>query len=123
MAKGIVAFVVVTALVISLSVLAGLGFYSSLGLNYSASASDDVQAAGDALVGQEATDRGSGSALEDFTASAGTTLATAWQVIANLSGILQLLTPLPALLTDWVQRFFMIAYGITFAGFIRGVVF
>lgn len=130
MAKGIAAFVIVTALIMSMSILSGVGFYSSLALDYSSSVQDCSEAnneavcnAADALIGQEATDRGSGSALEDFTSSAGTTLATGWEVLANLSGILQLLFPLPAVLTDTFQLFFQVIFGITFAGFIRGVVF
>lgn len=122
MAKGIVAFVVVLGLTMSISVLSGLGFYAAMGVNYSDSASDDVQQAADAMIGQTASDQSSGSVLQDFTTSAGTTLATAWQVIANLSGILQLLTGLPAVLTDQVQLLFQITYGITFAAFIRGVI-
>lgn len=123
MAKGIAAFVVVLSLIMSISILSGLGFYSSMGVDYSDSANDDVREAADALVGQEATDSGSGSALEDFTSSAATTLASAWQVIANLSGVLQLLFGLPAALTDTLQTFFLMVFGITFAAFIRGVMF
>lgn len=123
MAKGIAAFVIVTAIIMSMSILSGLGFYAGMGVDYEASANDDVQSAADVLVGQNATDRAGGSVLQDFTTSGATTLATAWQVISNLSGILQLLFSLPAVLTDKIQTFFQLVYGITFAAFIRGVVF
>lgn len=123
MAKGIAAFVIVTALVMSISILAGLGFYEAYGVDYEDSANSDVNAAADALIGQEATDRTGGSVLQDFTTSAGTTLSSAWQVISNLSGILQLLFGLPSILTETIEKFFQLVFGITFAAFIRGVVF
>lgn len=122
MAKGIVAFVIVTAIILAMSIMSGLGFYAALNVDYTDSADDDVQQAADALVGQEAADKSSGSVLQDFTTSSGRTLATAWQVIANLSGILQLLLGLPEVLADALQRFFQITFGVTFAAFIRGVV-
>lgn len=122
MAKGIVAFIIVVALTLSMSVMSGLGVYAALDVQYTTSANDDVASAADAMVGQQATDQSGGSVLQDFTTSAGRTLATGWQVIANLSGILQLLFGLPAALTDPIQTFFQIVYGISFAAFIRGVV-
>lgn len=122
MAKGIVAFIVVVALTLSISVLSGLGFYATLGVQYETTANQDVQEAADALTGQEATDSSGGSVLQDFTTSAGTTLKTAWQVIDNLSGLLQLLFGLPSELTDMLETVWQITYGITFAAFIRGVV-
>lgn len=122
MSKGIVAFFVVVALSLSIPITAGLGFYDALNVDYSDSASDDVQEAADAMIGQEATDESGGSALEDFTTSAATTLSTGWQVISNLSGILQLLFGIPAALADALQTFFMMTFSITFIAFIRGVI-
>jgi len=122
MAKGITAFIVVLALTMSMSIMSGLGAYEALGVGYGESQNDDVAAAENALVGQQASDQASGSVLEDFTTSAGQTLSTFWQIIANLSGILQLLFGLPAVLTDTLQTFFQMVFGITFAAFIRGVI-
>lgn len=122
MSKGITAFFIVVALTLSIPITAGLGFYDHLNVDYSSSANDDVQAAADALIGQEATDESGGSALEDFTTSASTSLSAGWQVIANLSGILQLLFGLPEELTDPIQTFFQITFSITFIAFIRGVI-
>jgi hypothetical protein len=122
MAKGIVAFVVVICLILSMSILSGLGFYKTMGLEISESADADVQAAYDSMVGQEATDQSGGSVLQDFTTSAARTLSTAWQVIANLSGILKLLFGAPDVVANQLQIFFMLTYSISFAAFIRGVI-
>lgn len=122
MAKGILAFFTVVALILAISILAGLGFYSSLNVQYTESADADVEAAADAMVGQTASDQSGGSVLQDFTTSAGRTLATAWQVIANLSGILKMLFGAPDVIANTAQTFFQLTFGITFAAFIRGVV-
>lgn len=122
MAKGIVAFVVVLAFIMSLSMLSGIGFYEKMNVDYSTSADADVQRAADAMVGQEASDKSGGSVLQDFTTSAGRTLGTAWQVIANLGGILEMLFGAPDPIADTLQLFFQIIFSVTFAAFIRGVV-
>jgi len=122
MAKGITAFMVTVAVILSISTLSGLGFYGTVGADYTDSSSESVRNAADAMIGQEASDQSSGSVLQDFTTSAGTTLATAWEVLANLSGVLQLLAGIPAAMADTVQLFFQITFSITFAAFIRGVV-
>lgn len=121
-AKGVVAFFIVVIFSLSISTLAGLGFYAEMGVDYSNSSSDDVQAAADAMIGQEASDQSGGSVLQDFTTSAGRTLATGWQVIANLDGILILLTGMPKPLADMLRLFFQLVFSITFAAFIRGIV-
>jgi hypothetical protein len=121
MSKGITAFYIVLSLIVALSVLGGLGFYSSIALDYSDTGNADVEAAADALVGQEATDRSGGSVLQDFTTAGATAIATGWQVIANLSGILQLLVMLPEVLADAIERVWQITFGLTFAFFIRGL--
>ena len=122
MAKGITAFFVVTALVISMSILSGIGMYDALGVEVSDDANSDVQSAADAMTGQEAGDESQDNVIEDFTTSAGQTLSMGWQVISNLSGVLQMLFGVPKALADSVQVVFMLTYGITFAAFIRGVV-
>jgi len=121
MAKGIVAFFLVVALTLSIGMLSGMGFYQSMGVSYNEDMDNDTQKAASALVGQEATDTG-GSVLQDFTTSAGQTLASGWQVISNLSGILKLLFNAPNAVASTIQTFFMMVYGVTFAAFIRGVV-
>ncbi len=122
MAKGIVAFMICVFFILSISMLSGLGFYSDMNVDYSDSADDDVQAAADAMTGQEATDKSGGSVLQDFTTSAGRTIATGWQVIANLSGILKMLFGAPDVIADSLQTMFQITFGVSFAAFIRGVI-
>jgi hypothetical protein len=121
MAKGTAAFFIVLSLILSMSILGGIGFYSTMGVSYSDSAEDDVQEAASALIGQQASDQSSGSVLQDFTTSAGSTLSVGWQVIANLSGIVQLLFGVPSVLAEGLQTLWMLTYSITFAAFIRGV--
>jgi len=65
---------------------------------------------------------GAAQVLQDFTTSAGRTLGTAWQVLANTSGIIKLLFGLPNVIANQIQLFFQMVFSITFAGFIRGVV-
>ena len=122
MAKGIVAFIVCVAFILAISILSGLGYYADMGVQYSESADADVQAAADAMTGQTASDQSGGSVLQDFTTSAGRTLATGWQVIANLSGILKMLYGAPDVVASSMQTMFQIVFGISFAAFIRGVV-
>lgn len=106
----------------AISIMSGLGIYAELNVSYSNSSSQDVQNAADAMIGQEATDQSGGSVLQDFTTSAAQTLSTIWQVLANTSGVLQLLFGVPAVLANQIQLFFQIVFSITFAAFIRGVV-
>lgn len=121
MSKGVTAFYIVLAVIVSMSILGGIGFYNAINLDYSDTANDDVENAADALVGQEATDRSGGSVLQDFTTAGATSIATGWQVIANLSGILQLLIMLPAALADAIEKVWQITFGLSFAFYIRGL--
>ena len=122
MAKGIVAFIVCVAFILAISILSGLGYYADMGVQYSENSDADVQAAADAMTGQTASDQSGGSVLQDFTTSAGRTLSTGWQVIANLSGILKMLYGAPDVVASAMQTMFQIVFGISFAAFIRGVV-
>lgn len=121
MSKGIFAFVVMTGLILAISILSGIGFYDNLALDYSSQGmDDDVQSAADALTSQEATDTG-GTAVVEFTTGAANVLQVGWEVVSNTSGVLKLLFNLPDAVADPFETFFQIAYGLTFAGFIRGV--
>lgn len=121
MSKGMTAFYIVLSVIVAMSILGGIGFYQAIALDYSDTANDDVQNAADALVGQEATDRSGGSVLQDFTTAGATSIATGWQVIANLGGILQLLLLIPPELANAIETVWQITFGITFAFFIRGL--
>lgn len=121
MAKGIAAFVLVLAVILSISSLSAIGYYDSLNVDYDEpNANDDVQSAADALTNPKATDTG-GTSLVEFTTGPANALQTATEVLTNLSGILQLLIGLPVGVADNVQTFFQIIFGITLLGFLRGV--
>lgn len=121
MAKGIAAFMVVLAVILSISSLSGLGYYDSLNVDYDdPAANQDVQDAANALTSPEATDTG-GTALVEFTTGPANTLRAATAVVANTSGILQLLIGLPKGVADNIQTVFQIVFGVTFIGFLRGV--
>lgn len=122
MAKGIVAFFITVFFILSISMLSGVGFYASMNIQYTDAGQQDVQNAADAMIGQTASDQSTGSVLQDFTTSAGRTLATGWQVIANLDGILEMLFGLPDAIADPIRVAFQMWFSITFAAFIRGVV-
>lgn len=122
MAKGIAAFVVVLAIIMSISVLSGIGYYNELGVDYSDDQyNEEVQAAADAFTSQNSTTSGT-SPIEDFTVGAGNTMQAAWQVISNTKGVLMLLFGIPETLAAMLETFARIVYGVTFAGFVRGVV-
>jgi len=122
MAKGIVAFFMTVFFILSISMLSGVGFYAGMNIDYAETGDEDVQNAADAMIGQTASDQSSGSVLQDFTTSAGRTLSTGWQVIANLDGILEMLFGLPDAIADPIRVAFQMWFSITFAAFIRGVV-
>lgn len=121
MSKGITAFVIMFSVISAISILSGIGFYDSLYLDYSDQGmDDDTQKALNALTTQEATDTG-GTAVVEFTTGAANTLQAAWAVISNTSGVVKLLFGAPDVIAQTFEKFFQIAFGLTFAGFIRGV--
>jgi len=119
--KGVTVFYTMLAVVVLMSMLGGIGFYQSIGMSVPTNANADVQNAGDALIGQEATDRTGGSVLQDFTTAGATSLSTGWQVLSNTSGILQLLLMFPPIVADNIQLVFQLTFGLTFAFYIRGL--
>lgn len=121
MSKGIAAFVVVLAVILSIGTLSAVGYYDSLKVDYDdPSANQDVQDAADALTSPDATDTG-GTALVEFTTGPANALQASWAVLSNTSGLLQLLIGLPKSVADPIQTFFQVIFGITFIGFLRGV--
>lgn len=121
MSRGVTAFYIVVAIILSIGILSGVGFFNAIGVQYPTSADDDVREAANALVGQEATDRSGGSVLQDFTTAGATSLSSGWQVIGNLGGILELLLLLPDALATPIERVFQLTFGLTFAFYIRGL--
>lgn len=119
--KGVTAMIIVLAIIAGMGVLSGIGFYEELNMSVPDTANEQVQNAADNLVGQSATDRSGGSVLQDFTTSAADSLSAGWEIIANLSGVLQLLIMLPKPLADAVQLMFQFTFSLTFLFFIRGL--
>lgn len=119
-AKGITVFIILMAVTLSISVLAGVGFFDAMGVDYEEGDDEDVQAALDALTSQGGTDTG-GSQIVDFTTGAANSLQTFWAVISNTSGLVKLLFGLPNIVADSIEIVFQIVFGITFLAFIRGV--
>jgi hypothetical protein len=122
MSKGVTAMMLVVGVLLSVTVLAALGFYAGIGMQYPENANQQVQDAAEDFTGQEATDRSGGSAQQDFTTSAADTLSAGWEIISNTSGVLQLLVMFPKVLADAIQSFIRIAFGLMFLFFIRGLV-
>lgn len=124
MAKGIAAAVVLIALILSMSVLSGLGFYADLNAGEidADSHNDDVVAAAESLDGVEfGEDRGA-SILEGPLAAVVPAIdfaLTLKTVLANTSGVLQLLFGVPAVAADAIQTFARIAMLVTFIYLIR----
>lgn len=121
MSKGIAAFVVILAAIMSISVLAGIGYFDAWGVDYGGTNADaDVQAAADALTNPEATDTG-GTALVEFTTGPANALQAASAVVGNTSGVIKLLFGLPDVVADTAETFFQIIFFVSFLAFLRGV--
>lgn len=124
MAKGIAAAVVLISLVLSMSVLGAMGFYSDLGAGEidADSQNEDVVAAADRLDGIEfGEDRGA-SILEGPLAAVVPVVNMALAfvtVLSNTSGVLQLLYGFPAPAADAIELFARIAMVVTFIYLIR----
>lgn len=125
MARGIAAFVFVTSLIFSMSILGGLGFYASMGVEVDASThSADAERAADSLDGIEFGEGRSSSILEGPLAVVTPVvdvLNTFVTVLDNTSGVLQLLYGLPPVVADTIQSMFRIAMLVTLAFMVRGL--
>jgi hypothetical protein len=121
MSVGIKAFYVMLSFILALSIVAGLGIPDLLNMSHSATYDEDVNAVIDAMTSQEQPNTGT-STFADFTIGGGRALHTGWQVIGNTKGVVMLITGVPESVAAPVQSFFRIAFGLSFAQFIRGVV-
>lgn len=113
----------VVALVLSMSILGGIGYYSSIGVEIDPdSHNDDVVAAADNLDAVEFGEGRSDSILEGPLAAI-TPAVGIFQgfttVVTNTSGLLQLLFGLPAIVADTIETFFRIAMLVTLVYLIR----
>lgn len=123
--KGLAAFISVTALILTMSALSGLGVYDALGVGYGLESADqDVQAAADALMRVDYQEGGSDAVLQGPLAAVRgvvATLQTIRAVLFNTSGILKLLFGAPGPIAEMIERFFQISYGLFTVLAVRGL--
>lgn len=123
MARGIAAFVFIVSLIFSMTILGGLGFYASSGVNLDASAQNkDVQRAAEQLDGIEFAEGRSSSILEGPLAAVTPVISivqTFTTVIGNTSGVIQLLYGIPKVAADTIELMFRIAMLVTVVYIIR----
>jgi hypothetical protein len=125
MARGIAAFVFVGSLILSMSILGGVGYYVSLGTGVDVDASSsnaDVEAAagqvGNITFGEGRSNSILQGPLAVVTPVVGI-LQTFTAVLGNTSGILQLLYGLPPVAADAIELLFRIAMLVTLVYLIR----
>lgn len=122
-ARGISAFIFLSSLVFSMTILSGVGFYALLGADLDVSSQNaDVQNAADQLGEQSFAEGRSSSILEGPLATVAPfidILQTFVTVIGNTSGVIQLLYGVPAVIADQIGRLFKISMLVTIAYAIR----
>lgn len=121
--RGIGAFVVISSLIFSMTLLSGVGYYALLGASVDASSqNEDVQAAAEQLDGIEFGEGRSGSILQGPLAVVTPVVSiiqTFTTVISNTSGVIQLLYGIPKVAADIVELLFRIAMLVTVAYVVR----
>lgn len=128
MARGIGAFIVMTALVLSITVLSGMGYYASMSAGADLDVSgqnQDVQQAADQLDGINYGEDRSNAILQGPLAAVVPfieILQVLSAVLGNTSGVIQLLFGAPPVVADNIERLFRLAMLITIAFGIRGAV-
>jgi hypothetical protein len=123
MPRGIGAVVVIVSLILSMSVLGGVGFYALLGADVSAeSQNQDVQNAADQLGSISFAEDRSNSILEGPLAVVTPVIGifkTFITVIRNTSGVLQLLYGVGPVVGDAVELMFRMALLVTIGYAVR----
>ncbi len=126
MARGIAAAVFLISMILSITILSGIGYYAELGTEMDVSSqSEDVQRAADNLDGISYDEDRSSAILQGPLAAVIPVieiLQTFTTVIGNTSGVLQLLFGAPVVVADTLELFFRIAMLVTIAFLIRGAV-
>jgi hypothetical protein len=125
MARGVAAFVFVGSLILSMTILGGVGYYASLdaGVNTDLSGQNaDVQAAANQVENITFGEGRSSSILQGplavVTPVVGI-LQTFTAVLKNTSGLLQLLYGLPPVAADQIEVLFRLAMLVTIVYLIR----
>lgn len=127
MARGVAAAVFLVSLVLSMTILSGIGYYATLGEAEidASSQNEDVKQAADELEGIDYDEDRSSAILQGPLAGvipAIDMLLTLKTIIGNTSGVIQLLFGAPAVVADAIQTFFRLALLITVGFLIRGAV-
>lgn len=121
--RGIGAFVVISALVLSMTVLSGVGYYATLGTEIDAeSQNDDVVAAAEQLDGVTFGEGRSSSILEGPLAVVVPVVGifqTFTTIITNTSGVVQLLFGVPKVVGDSIELLSRLVMLVTIAYLIR----
>ena len=121
--RGVGAFIAVTALIMSMTVLGGMGYYAKLGADIDdESYNQDVQDAAEELNSIEFGEDRSSSILEGPLAAI-TPVVGMFQafitVLTNTSGVIQLLYGVPKVVGDTIELLFRIGRVITVGYLIR----
>jgi len=123
MARGVAAFVFIGSLILSMTILGGMGYYADLGVDVDAAGQNaDVQQAAEQLDGIEFGEGRSSSILQGPLAVVTPVVGimqTFTAVIGNTSGVLQLLFGLPPVAADAIELLFRIAMLVTLVYLIR----
>lgn len=126
MARGMAAAVFIIALVSSMSILSGLGFYALLGVSADVEGqNEDVEQAAKELEGINYDEDRSSAILQGPLAAVIPVidiLLVFKTVIGNTSGLVQLLFGAPVIVADTLETFFRIALLVTIVYGIRGAV-
>jgi hypothetical protein len=121
--RGVGAFVVIASLILSMTLLSGIGYYASLGAELDAdSHNQDVQDAADELNSVGFGEDRSSSVLEGPLAVVTPVVGifqTLSTVVTNTSGVLQLLYGIPAVAADLVETVFRFAMVVSLLYLIR----
>lgn len=125
MARGIAAVIFLVALISSISILSGIGFYAQLGVSASVeSQNQDVQRAAQNLEGIDYDEDRSGSILQGPLAAvipAVEIVQTLSTILFNTAGVIQLLFGAPEIVAETIELFFRVSMLITIGFFIRGI--
>lgn len=124
MARGIAAFVFLVSMILSITILSGIGYYAEIGANVDVEGqNEDVKQAAEELEGIDYGEDRSSAILQGPLAAVVPVidiLLTFKTVIGNTSGVIQLLFGVPAVIADTMELFFRIAMLVTIAFTIRG---
>jgi len=122
--RGIGAAVFIVGLILSMTILSGVGYYASLGdVEIDADKhNDDVVAAADSVGNTSFAEGRSGSVLEGPLAVVTPVVRTfnlLVTIVFNTSGIMQLLFGLPAIAADTIQLVFQLSMAVTLLYLVR----